>query len=247
MKAFEQVALRPFEDEMVLHSQAFSPRLCEVIGEDQLRVALRRSMNKAGGYGLTNRGPMRLFIEMMFLYGSDFDTDPQYPWAAKILRSTEDQMQRAEQLRAATIDYQQKVSGPNATNTRKALAELATMTEQPVMSSSSDLVPTMRREMTRIFPQKVAYVGDRNLTAMIQEAIASAQRYSLPLCGYGTIVALMFAFGHGCTADPLYPWISRTLNDDKIIDPTARAKRLEKKSRTWLDHVRDRSRQGAPA
>jgi hypothetical protein len=51
------------------------------------------------------------------------------------------------------------------------------------------------------------------------------------------VVALMFAFGHGCTRDPLYPWISHTLADEKIVSPAARAERLEKKARTWLDHV----------
>ena len=78
MLVFEQDALRRFEDEMVVHSTDFSP-LCEVIGEGQLRVALRRAMARAGGYGFTYRGPIRLFIELMFLCGSAFDTDPQYP------------------------------------------------------------------------------------------------------------------------------------------------------------------------
>ena len=44
-------------------------------------------------------------------------------------------------------------------------------------------------------------------------------------------------FGHGCADDPLYPWIERTLNDQAIIDAPARAKRLEKKAITWLEHV----------
>lgn len=47
----------------------------------------------------------------------------------------------------------------------------------------------------------------------------------------------MFAFGHGCFDDPLYPWIARTLEDDAITDSAARAKRLETKALTWLDHV----------
>ena len=83
MLAFEQAALRRFEDEMVVHSKDFSPLLCEIIGEDQLRVAVRQAMARAAGYGFTYRGPIRLFIEMMFLCGSAFDTDPQYPAAER--------------------------------------------------------------------------------------------------------------------------------------------------------------------
>jgi hypothetical protein len=46
MKVFEEAALRRFEDEMVVHSKELTPRLCEVLGDEQLRVALRQSMNR---------------------------------------------------------------------------------------------------------------------------------------------------------------------------------------------------------
>ena len=51
------------------------------------------------------------------------------------------------------------------------------------------------------------------------------------------MVALMFAFGHGCANDPLYPWIANTLRDERIADSAARADRLERKALTWLNHV----------
>jgi len=38
MKAFEADALRKFEDEMVEHSKEFTPQLCKVLGDAQLRV-----------------------------------------------------------------------------------------------------------------------------------------------------------------------------------------------------------------
>ena len=55
-------------------------------------------MARAEGYGFTNRGPLRLFIEMMFLCGSGFDTDPQYPAVGAVLRAAGDQMQRAQMI-----------------------------------------------------------------------------------------------------------------------------------------------------
>ena len=47
----------------------------------------------------------------------------------------------------------------------------------------------------------------------------------------------MFAMGHGCGSDPLYPWIAQTLRDETLKDPDAKAIRLEKKALTWLEHV----------
>jgi hypothetical protein len=238
MLAFEQAALRRFEDEMVVHSKDFSPILCEIIGEDQLRVALRQAMARAARYGFTNRGPIRLFIEMMFLCGSAFDTDPQYPTWSKILRSSDDQMDRAEQIHEGFLDYLERVSGPGAVNVRKALKDLLTVARKPVTFSANDFVAGMLQEMTRTFPQKTVYVGEEALTALIHEGVGEARKY-----GFATVrpeamvVVLMFAFGHGCTYDPLYPWISRTLRDARIIDSAARAQRLEKKAVTWLEHV----------
>ena len=71
----------------------------------------------------------------------------------------------------------------------------------------------------------------------IDEAAQLAKRYSFPVRGAVLLCSLMFAFGHGCTRDPLYPWISQTMEDDRITDPASRAERLEKKAITWLDHV----------
>jgi len=245
MKIFEDAALRRFEDEMVVHSRGFSPKLCEVLGEEQLRVAIRQAMARAARYGFTNRGPIRLFIEMMFLFGSDFDTDPQYLMLGKLLNASADQMQRAEQIRKEVVDYLQKVSGNDDINVRKALEALACFAPKPITFSSNDIVTGMLQEMTCTFPQKVAYIGKEALTALIQEGRNEARKYAFhTVRGEVLVIVLMYAFGHGCTDDPLYPWISRTFSDEKIIDPVARAERLERKAVTWLDHVLARYTEG---
>ena len=246
IEVFEHAALRRFEDEMVVHSKEFTPNLCKVIGEVQLRVALRQAIGRAGTYGFTYQGPIRLFIELMFLCGSDFYNDPQYPALAEILSASGDQMQRAEQIYQGILDYQKKVSGPDAENTRKALGALSIFGRMPLTFSPNDFVSGMLQEMADAFPQKVAYIGNEALTALIDEGQAEARRYRFPTArGEALLVVLMFAFGHGCTNDPLYPWIARTLKDERIVDPAARAQRLEKKALTWLEHVLALPRAGA--
>lgn len=243
MEEFSKVAIRNFENEMVEHLAEFSPPLFRVIKEDQMREAVHFGIKQAEKYGFDFRGPIRLYLEIMLLFGSHFDTDPQYPWAKAILEDDAPQMQRAEQLHQQTIDYQEKVSGENATNTRKALEGLSVMARNPTTSSSASFIADISREMRRVFPQKVGYIGEESLTALIREGRAEARKYSFPTVrGEGLVVALMFAFGHGCTDDLLYPWISQTLNDEKIIGPSEREARLEKKAVTWLDHVLDNLR-----
>ena len=237
-EAFRQHHLQKFEDEMVEHSKKFAPPICKVIGDDQLRVAIRSAMQRAAGYGFTYKGSLRLFIEMMFLCGSGFDTDPQYPAVGEVLRSSSDQMERAERIHLGHLEYLQKVSGPDAVNVRNALKALPDLARNPLPFSSDEFAPGLLREMARIFPQKAAYVGDTGLRTLIREGTAEAQKYRFSTMRQATLlVVLMFAFGHGCTNDPLYPWIARTLTDVRIVTPDARAERLEKKALTWLDHV----------
>jgi hypothetical protein len=247
MTAFELAARGQFEEEMVVHSKNFSPRLCEILGDEKLRAALRSAINRAGTYGFTNRGPVRLFVEMMFLCGSAFDTDPQYPAVGKILRASGDQMQKAEQIHEGFLDYLERISGPGAANVRKALADLLVFARTPV-TFSSNFTESILEGIHRVFPLKAAYVGEVGLRALIEEATVEAQRYHFDAGRQrALLVVLKFAFGHGCTDDPLYPWISRTLSDDRIVSADRRAARLEKKAVTWLTHVVARNEQGSPA
>ena len=238
MQAFEGAVQRQFEDEMMAHSKEFTPRLCAVLGDEQLRIALHSAIERAAGYGFTNRGPVRLFIELMFLCGSGFDNDPQYPAIGRVLRLREDQMQRAMQIHQGVNDYSDKVAGPENANVRRALRELAAFARAPLPVSSNHFEEGMLQEMNRMFPQKTAYVGDSSLKALIEEGRTEALKFDFSAVRQQTLViTLMFAFGHGCTGDPLYPWISRTLRDPRIKDADSRAERLERKALTWLDHV----------
>ena len=248
MKVFEADALRRFEDEMVAHckTSTIRARLCKVIGDEQLRVAIRQGMARAGAHGFTYRGPIRLYIELMFLYGSDFATDPQYPALGSILNGPGDQMDRAERIHQSVLDYEEAVYGPGAVNVRKALETLLLKARSQITFSEADFVSGVLQGLKQVFPQKAAYIGDDALTELIGEARAEAQKYGFPTFRDEVLmVGLKFGFGHGCTNDPLYPWISRTLRDERIVDATARAARLEKKAVTWLEHVVARNEEGS--
>jgi hypothetical protein len=89
-----------------------------------------------------------------------------------------------------------------------------------------------------VFPKKAEYVGEAGLRALIDEALVEAERHRFAADRHrGLLVVLMFSFGHGCMSDPLYPWIARTLADQRIAGSERRAQRLERKAVTWLEHV----------
>ena len=110
--------------------------------------------------------------------------------------------------------------------------------KHPLTITADNFIPAIQREIAQIYPQKAAYVGSAGLEMLIRKGMGGAQRQQfMTVRGMTLVVVLMLAFGHGCGADPLYPWIGKTLQDDMIIGSDARAERLEKKALTWLEHV----------
>jgi len=237
---FEKNAYTCFEDDMVEHLRSFAGKHCEVIGEKKVRETIQSGIERAKKYDLTNRGPVRFFIEMMFMFGSEFDTDPQYPWAVDILNddTIPGQMFRAERLYDEMILYLDNVAGPKNAYSIKALQGIRERILRPVALSRDTFVNDMLMEMKRIYPQKCLYTGDAPLRELIREGMRSAEIYAIQnMRGTMLFVVLMFALGHGFSDDPLFPWISKTLNDPSIPDPDQKAERVERKAATYLDNV----------
>jgi len=241
-KVFESIALERFIDEMVIHAQEFSPILCGVIGEEQVRIVVCKAIEKAKFYEFINRGPVQLFIDMSFLFGSAFDTDPQYPWAMEILnRNTlASQTECAEELYERTLDYNEKVGGVNNEFSRQALARFSNLEYSNMQYSNENLSKILLNKMESIYPHKFYYVGEAALRILIEQGIKKINEYKIIAAREtALIVIFMFAFGYGCTEDPLYPWIAKTLKNQRIVNSSAQAKRLEKKLLIWIDRALD--------
>jgi len=240
MDLFQKGALKAFEDDMVIHLAEFSPPLFKAIKEEQLRKAIRFGMQHANEeYEVNFKGPVRLYLELMLLLGSHFDTDPQYPWANEILTNTDlDQTVRAEHLYNSIKEYRSKVNGPKDKYTLEGLENMATFARQPLVIEDKSFIKDVLDQMKLIYPQKAKYVRDEQNRVLIRSGIEAAHKYDITnLRAKVLMIILMSAFGHGCCDDPLYVWIANTLTDERITSSDARAKRLENKAATWLNHV----------
>ena len=250
MEMFRKEAQRNFEKSMLAHLGNFSPLLFKTVGEEQMFKVISLGIDRAGSHGFTFRGPVRLYLELMLLFGSHFDTDPQFPWATSIL-TTQDagfQMQRAEWLFEKVMDYRKQVSGPESAYALEALRNIAFFVRQPPPLSSENFIPAMLREIAGIYPQKAAYVGNEGLETLIRKGMGGAQRQRFTTVrGVTLIIMLMFAFGHGCGKDPLYPWIANTLKADSAPTPEAKTTLLEKNALIWLENVLANHDKGKPA
>ena len=225
---------------MVAHLAKYAPKHCEVIGQHAIRAAIRLGVDRARTYGLTNRGPVRFYLESMFMFGSDFDTDPQFPWAAAILNDgrLSDQMAKADQLYERAMAFVDEIAGPGYAHAIEALRRARRIRLDDLPSPGARFVDEMMAALERIHPQKVQYLGTDATRGLITYGEGLCADLPLtPERGAGLCVAAMFAVGHGFGHDPLLPWISRTIVNPAIVNPDVRVKRLYSRIMTYLDRL----------
>jgi len=240
MQAFEEVRLPEFEDHMVEHLAECSPLHSKSLGEKGIRALIRTAMQRAQKHGFTRRGPVKFYIETTILLGIDFDTDPQYPQAAKILadRSIPDQTERADRVHAWLMVFLGAAGGPDRQYARRALQRARQIPYETIPVSSPTFDSQMIERMKENHPEKVAYLGEPVLRRLIPRAIKEAKKHAVSNdAGVCLFVGLMFAVGHGFVGDPKYPWVANTLTNPAITDPDKRVERLYSKTMTYLDHV----------
>lgn len=238
VESFEGVALATFEEAMVARGAAMAPKLAANLGEEQMRVVIRAAIARAASHGLTRKGPVGLFVELTFLFGSGFDADVQLPWARASLEiaSAGDQMEAASVLYAESVEAQEQIHGPENRHAEAALRRLASLVEERLPLGTQDLAEVALAVMEHVHPQKYAFVGEEALRELIAAGEAEARRHGLvELPDVLLLVALMFALGQRCAEDPMYPWIAGALYS--AATPEQRARQIAATAPTWLREI----------
>jgi hypothetical protein len=233
-----------FENQLIRHLQEFSPLHSELSGEQGVRPIVRGAVERAANYSWTRRGPVQLFVDLIFLLGVVFDTDPQYPWITKILvRSTIDtQVAEADEMHAQVIVYLDATGGPGREYAKRALRRAREMSyEGPPIASPRYFVEALHRARGA-YPEKYDYLGVDLVSKVIEGGLIEARRYSVTSdAGVALFASLMFALGYGVLRDPKYPFIESTLTNPAISEPNRRAERVYSKMMTYLDRVLERA------
>jgi len=236
----QQAAKRRCADAILISLAGFPPPLFKTLEEDQRRAFIRFALDRAEVHGFISRDPARLYLELMLLLGSQFDTDPQYPWAGRILAGPDQDapMERVERLYQRAMDYRERVSGPENVHTLKALEHIRHCLHQPLRVSLDTFVPDMVAEFGRLYPQKATELDKESLEEVLRKGLEAAEQLGILTTRGAVLLSLMMlTLGHGCTTDPLYPWIAGALEKTAETDSEARVEGLEKEFMLWLDQV----------
>ncbi|WP_156338920.1 hypothetical protein [Chondromyces crocatus] len=223
---------------MVLLGRASAPHRCRLLTEVALRHVIQHAITRASTHRFTQRGPVRLHVELALLLGSGFDGDPQLPWAAAALGVPDlDQSYRAEALHRGACAYFEALGRETPGRTGGMLERLAAFAEGARVAGPGRVEDEALRVMAALDAEKATYVGEASLRQLV--ARASGTCGGLPEASRSASVVmlagLMFVFGHQCDEDAMHPWIAASLGAEEA----SRGEVLVGAIRRWAARWRD--------
>ncbi len=84
-EAFREYMLKKFENLQVTHLNKYYPEDFQALGEEDVREAIRYGIKQANTYNILIENDVSRYINLMFSFGRNFDTDLDSGWAAEIL------------------------------------------------------------------------------------------------------------------------------------------------------------------
>lgn len=202
MVQMEKYAERAFESEMANHLREFAPARTQSMGDESLKTMVRAGLSKARGHGFTVRGSVRLYLDLMCVFGSDFDTDPQYPWAAEVHNESGTEMDRADRLYRSSIAAIDEIAGPTGELMVLGLCRIA---ETPLYDFCPEDQNSIPQALCQAYPEKARHSGPEGMRALFGEAADRARALDLTgPAGIALLSLMMFTAGHGVIEDSIY-------------------------------------------
>jgi len=100
LAVLQKKEVQKFGDRMVAHLTEVFPEKSKALGEGGLREIIRYGLSRAASYRIAAERDVCKYIDLMIVFGRDFDRDPNQPWAGAILndRKTKSPARKMKQL-----------------------------------------------------------------------------------------------------------------------------------------------------
>jgi hypothetical protein len=235
----ETLARRRFEDSLVEHIATYFPNLARMLGEPRVRHVIDYGLARARLHGFTSERNLCLYLDLMLMLGSNFDVDPQLPWATQILTDpvSEHPTLRIDRLTNAAMDHMDRSAGADDANLRRVLADVRgdLPTRLTELEASSGLWAECAASLlARLWPERCALLGASSMQELIHIAYESASHYGLHSRRARAIyLVCTFVLGSHFDSDPQHPWAAAALTAEGQ-DGAAKAMRLYHDGMAWL-------------
>jgi hypothetical protein len=217
LKAFQQVIdnKQGFIDYMLSHLKKHFPVQSGLLQDEGLSNFINAGMEHARLWEFGTRYQCCLFIDVMVMLGSGFDSDIQIPWFREILNDgAKGPDEKIDLLYQKVMTYLDTVVGKGWVFPMKQLEKLANMpvNKNPGEKAEAVLEQDLLPELLNFWPQKYHVSGKINLQQQVISGISKAAGYGFTAeNSIAYFVLLQYLFGHHIDIDPLYPWVKEFL------------------------------------
>jgi hypothetical protein len=89
LRALGEHTADTFERKLMQHLREFFPGQTAAMDEAALRAVVEYGVARAGTYGIDAKRDLCKYLNLMFVFGRDFDVDPRFPWTRQSLDNME--------------------------------------------------------------------------------------------------------------------------------------------------------------
>ena len=157
MAVLEKLPRTLFEDRIIEHLSRFYTREYHELGREQVRVVVQHGIKRAAEHDFSTQRQVGFYISLMFLLGSDFDRDPQLPWAPALLADPllADRSKCIARLWETAMAYIDETAGEKNQLLVRALVRIRNYDLASVSEFADDEFETdMRDLLNHFYPQK---------------------------------------------------------------------------------------------
>ncbi|CDL86714.1 hypothetical protein [Xenorhabdus cabanillasii] len=230
-------AFNAYIDELVLHCNESYPYLEIKLGKEGLRKALEDAVEKAKNDGFDQRGAVQLYIDILILFGEEFQTDPQYSWIREILDNHAHlgQLEKTTLLYHEVTRYLNEVHGEQDENLKASILKFQNINIEHLNVQWNTYKSNVDVLLNSLFPKKYQHIKQDNIKKVIQFGIEKSSQYGIEDANHAAFLTLiMFLLGHEFDQDIFLPHLNTRLFKQYYTDIDSLIIEMEKQAKDYL-------------
>ncbi|WP_275360824.1 hypothetical protein [Xenorhabdus bovienii] len=224
-------------DELVAHCNESYPYLEIKLGKDELRKALKDAVEKAKNDGFDQRGAVQFYIDMLILFGTEFQTDPQYTWIKTNLdnHSHLGQLEKTSLLYHEVTRYFNEVHGEQDKHLKTSILKFQNINIERLNVQWNTYESNVDALLKSLYPQKHQYIKQNDIKKLIQFGVEKSDQYGIKNSNCSAFLTLiMFLLGHKFDQDVFLSHLNMRLFKQYYSDIDSLIIEMEKKTKDYF-------------